>query len=109
MEKEREILGFFISMDPFADIRETISQYPPDAVLMGTVNGIRTKTDKNGNLMAFLTVDHPDKGRCSATVFSSVWANCHNVTRGKIVVMQGKDEEWNGRSSFKVDRVMAIY
>jgi DNA polymerase III alpha subunit len=109
MEKERELLGFFISMDPFEDIRDTVSQYPAESVLMGTVNAIRTKIDKNGNKMAFLTVDHPDLGRCSATVFSSVWTNCHNVTRGKIVVMQGKNEEWNGRSSFKVDKVMAIY
>lgn len=109
MEKEREILGFFISMDPFSEIRETISQYPAESVLMGTVNGIRTKVDKNGNTMAFLTVDHPDMGRCSATVFSSIWTNCHNVKRGKIVVMQGKNEEWNGRSSFKVEKVMAIY
>jgi DNA polymerase III alpha subunit len=109
MEKEREVLGFFISMDPFADIRETISQYPSDTVLMGTINAIRTKQDRNGNLMAFLTVDHPDRGRCSATVFSSIWQNCHNVSRGKIVVMAGKDEEWNGRSSFKVEKVMAVY
>lgn len=109
MEKEREVLGFFISMDPFSDIRETISHFPADRVLMGTVNGIRTKVDKNGNQMAFLTIDHPDRGRCSATVFASIWSNCHNVKRGKIVVMQGQDEEWNGRSSFKVEKVMAVY
>lgn len=109
MEKEREILGFFISMDPYTEIRDTIVDFPPDRVLMGTVNAIRTKKDKNGNNMAFLTIDNPDSGRCSATVFSSIWQSCHNVSRGKIVVMSGVNEDWNGRTSFKVERVMAVY
>lgn len=109
MEKERETLGFFISNDPYEEIRKTLGDYPAESVLMGTINGIRTKNDKRGNLMAFLTIDNPDTGRCSATVFASVWENCHNVERGKVVVLNGEHQEWNGRSSFKVDRVMAVY
>ena len=109
MEKERETLGFFISNDPYEEIRKTLGDFPADSVLMGTINGIRTKNDKRGNLMAFLTIDNPDSGRCSATVFASVWENCHNIERGKVVVLNGEHQEWNGRSSFKVDRIMAVY
>ena len=109
LEKEREVLGFFVSEDPLEDVRDSIAHMSQDNIMIGTVSHIRTKDDRKGNAMAFLTIDDPEAGRRSATLFASIWQNCvDQIKTGRLIVLEGEDEVWNGRTSFKVDRMLHV-
>ena len=108
LEKERQVLGFFISQDPFTTVRDIAAKFPPDAIIFGTLASMRTKIDKNGREMAFASVDHPDLGRISTTVFASTWESA-DLKRGQIVLFSGEHQEWQGRKSFAVNKLEAVF
>ena len=108
LEKERQVLGFFISQDPFATVRDMVSKFPPESVIFGTLASMRTKVDKNGRTMAFASVDHPDQGRISTTIFAGTFESA-NLERGQIVVFSGEHQVWNDRKSFAVNKLEAVF
>ena len=108
LEKERQVLGFFVSSDPFEVVRDLAARFPPESVIFGTLSSMRTKIDKNGNEMAFASVDHPEDGRISTTIFSKTWASS-DLQRGQIVVFSGEHQEWQGRKSFAVNKLEAVF
>ena len=108
LEKERQVLGFFVSSDPFEVVRDLAARFPAESVIFGTLSSMRTKIDKNGNEMAFASVDHPEDGRISTTIFSKTWASS-NLQRGQIVVFSGEHQEWQGRKSFAVNKLEAVF
>lgn len=109
LEKEREVLGFFVTADPLGQLRQQYKAHSPERMCIGTVSNVRKKNDRKGNEMAFLTVDDPDLGRRSATVFASIWERCcDEIRKGSVVVLDGEKQVYNGREGFLVDRVLQV-
>lgn len=61
--------------------------------LAGYVKSLRTKNDKNGNLMAFFEICD-FSGAATITAFSSVWKNC-KVSDGDVVLIDVKRDKQN--------------
>jgi DNA polymerase-3 subunit alpha len=88
---ETELIGAYLSSTPFDRIPAEDKERLATAVdlltgnegkymLAVVVKAVRTKNDRNGKEMAFLTLG-TERGEFECTVFSSVWVKCHKEVR----------------------------
>ncbi len=107
LAKEREVIGFYISGHPlskfdleyknFASIHlgetEEIDETASEVVkACGVITSLKTKIDKSGRTMAFLTLDD-FSGSCEALMFSKVYETCsYFLEEEKCVFIIGRTE-----------------
>ena len=111
---EKEATGLYLSGHPLNDYEANIRALTGNSVydilehnisdgekvkLYALVSGIKTKTTKNGNLMAFLTVE--DKfDSVSVTVFPNIFAGARGFLKeGTVILLEGKVAESDDRPS----------
>jgi DNA polymerase-3 subunit alpha len=96
-EREKELLGLYLSSTPFDDLPEDhievaatgtdIEEGPlgEDFFTAVLINSIRAKEDRNGNPMAFLSMVTHDGATVSAVCFKQVWRRVRaNVEAGTL-------------------------
>jgi DNA polymerase-3 subunit alpha len=119
---EKECLGFYLSSHPLKKHRPTIQRYATpgltqrtlaraagrEVVLGGMVAQVRTRIDRTGKMMAFLTLEDPE-GKCDAIVFSSVYeaAKAH-LFPDAILLLRGKVDTAKEEPSLLVSEVVPI-
>ncbi len=107
---EKEMLGLYISYHPLNDYEEKLkkivtstsielSNFPDRSkvVLAGVINNLKRKSTKNGNLMAFITLEDLE-GTVEVIVFPKVYEKCTDImkkdeiilTEGKLDIAEGK-------------------
>ena len=92
MEREREVLGVWVSSTPWemvspehidmSDTAQSIESGAPEAQYLGVciVESVKKRRDKNGNEYAFVALNMQD-GRVEPVCFASVWEKHHlNIT-----------------------------
>ena len=97
LDKERELLGGWVSANPFERIDQEFLEkmHRASEVMDGPdgyeytcaalVDSVRRKTDRNGNPYAFLTLDAQD-GNLDAICFASIYGDYESfLTPGKLV------------------------
>lgn len=107
LAKEREVIGFYITGHPLSKFEleyrnlatihlgetEELDESSTDAVkACGVITSLKTKIDKAGKTMAFLTLDD-FSGSCEALMFSKIYDNCGAYLREeKCVFIIGRPE-----------------
>jgi DNA polymerase-3 subunit alpha len=119
LAREKEALGFYLSSHPLEPHRETIERFSTAktadlaetaAETMVTVGGIvtslRSKPDKRGNLMAFVTLED-FSGTVDGVVFGSVYPEVRDQLKVDApVFLQGKLDKSRESPSIRVDAVI---
>jgi len=125
LEKEKELLGFYVSGHPFTEYEEeieflsnfdtkkyseyigkeeTIKKLPSPLRIFSLLNNISKKNDKNNNLMAFLECeDLYDK--FEVILFSSIYSKYHNTLKeGEILYITGhlSDREFQDSNKLRL-------
>jgi DNA polymerase-3 subunit alpha len=119
LSSEKNALGIYLSNHPVSifekKLKETGAQQLIDlsitqkwgraGVYIASIKKIRTK---NGELMAFLTVND-SSGELEAVVFPNVYKKYPLLLdQGKMVLMEGKLEERSGKLQFIIQKVSAL-
>ena len=111
---EKEATGLYLSGHPLNDYAVNIKNIKADSVhnilehiatdgqkvkLIALVNSVKTKTTKNGNLMAFLNVEDLFDS-ISVTVFPNTFSAARGfLNEGAVVLIEGKVSESEDRPS----------
>ena len=110
LSMEKEMLGLYISQHPLKDYQEKIENIAdttsndainlPDGskvVLAGVINRIRKKSTKNGNMMAFISLEDLE-GTIEAIIFPKVFDKSKEILKkDEIIVMQGQLDNAEGK------------
>lgn len=118
LEKERDVLGFFVSGHPLDSCRENwerlvrLDLSKPDRFhcgltyqLVGIVKAIRPIRTKAGKSMGVVTLEDYN-GSIDVTLFSEAWAKYETgLSEGKILGFQGSFKENKGSLSFAASSV----
>lgn len=122
---ERRFTGLYLTGHPlskynliqpnFSDMDKYENMHKQMGVFVGVVNNVRLHRDKNGNLMAFITIEDMDYNEMSVIVFASLYAQIHEhisaegviKVLGKIDVRYGDTEEEDNKIK-KYGRVSII-
>jgi len=117
---ERELIGLYITdhpLNPVMDILNDLvthfsgqlSEVPPDerVRVAGLVTQLRTHQTKNGNMMAFATLEDL-QGMIELIIFPSVWNKVFTTFEmDKIVVVDGRVDNTSGNPKIKVEQINA--
>lgn len=98
MEKEREVMGFYVTQNPLQYYKDEIDEYGAcyigtyDALsnnvsIAGIVGNIRTHQTSRGE-MAWVTLQNEMVGLPPITIFASLWAE-HKVKLQQVVIVNG--------------------
>ncbi|MCK5767719.1 MAG: DNA polymerase III subunit alpha, partial [Candidatus Atribacteria bacterium] len=107
---EKEMLGLYISQHPLKDhqkkIEDIISTNSSEAInlpdgsvviMAGVINRIRKKSTKNGNLMAFISLEDLE-GSIEAIIFPKVFEkNKEALNKDEIIVIEGSLDNAEGK------------
>lgn len=119
-EIETEIYGMPLSVDLFQPYRDKLGTSICDAitrsfeevpvkgqaVVLARVTGVRSRTDRKGNAMAFLTLVTDDDVTLDVTCFASMWGVIrHDVKEGVIALFGLTKDLYNGRDSWQVSNI----
>jgi DNA polymerase-3 subunit alpha len=110
LNMEREVLGFYISGHPldsfdYSDYTIHIDEIPDLALgsefkTIGIVDSIKEITDRNGNLMAFITIsDRTDS--MDIVVFANVYNS--DIKENAIIHIQGRLEQHEPLKAMAID------
>ena len=110
---EKETLGLYLSGHPINRYNDELSQFisrkiseldipekyyqhdQSPAILAGLVEAVRTKKNKGGAKMAFITLDD-QSARLDVRIFSEVYDKCQAVIqRNQLVIVEGKIDQDN--------------
>ena len=119
LAREKEALGFYLSSHPLEPHRTTIERFSSaktaDLVetaaetvvtVGGIVTSLRSKPDKRGNLMAFVTLED-FSGTVDGVVFGSVYPEVREHLKVDApVFLQGKLDKSRDQPSIRVDAVI---
>ncbi|GEP18665.1 DNA polymerase III subunit alpha [Pediococcus argentinicus] len=123
LEQEEELLGVYVSGHPVEKYQKLIDQIKSTplinlkestkVVVVAYIKSIRVIRTKKGDQMAFLNINDPS-GESEVVVFPQVFKNSEsNLQRGRVLVIQGKSENRNGKlqiiaDSFKLPEEMHL-
>ena len=107
---EKEMLGLYISQHPLKNhqkkIEDIISASSSEAInlpdgslviLAGVINRVRKKSTKNGNLMAFISLEDLE-GSIEAIIFPKVYEkNKEGIKKDELVVIEGSLDNDEGK------------
>ena len=113
---EKELLGVFVSSHPVQQLNVDLSRFTTcpcaelnqghdgrNVTLAGMLASIRTTVTKKGDKMAFAQLEDM-QGQCEAVFFPEVYKACkENLEEERVVLVKGKAQTRNGRTSILVD------
>lgn len=121
LEWEKELIGLYVSDHPVAPylplIRQRVTHFSNElaeastrdkAIVAGLVTKMRTLTTKNGNPMAFATIEDL-QGPVELVIFPKVWEKYGSLVQLESVIFaEGKVDAASGDAKLLVDVIKAI-
>lgn len=121
LQREKEVLGFYMSGHPLDRYREDLANIGirassdleglPDGAeikLGGLIHEVKLHTDRNGRQMAFGSVEDM-KGTVELVVFPDAFERVkEHLTVDALVMLHGRLSDRNGRISVQVEQLMAL-
>ncbi len=115
LEKEKEVLGIYLSTHPIALIKKELTLPVVDIVslpkkihqrvtILVNIQRVKTITDKKGQVMGFIS-GQDDTGMMDGVIFSNVYGTYQSMLkRGNICILEGK-VDMKTSLSFIVEKV----
>ncbi|BCX82637.1 DNA polymerase III subunit alpha [Methylomarinovum caldicuralii] len=128
LSEEKTVLGFYLSGHPLDEYREELAHFvtaplgrlgercnqsgaaSAEAVVAGLVAEIRTRQNKQGKRMAFLTLED-GQGRLEAAVFSEVLEGCQELlAKDAILVVKGElgRDDYSGQLRLVAEQLWTV-
>lgn len=122
MDFEKEYLGLFITCQPLDKCRADIKSFSTaaiaeilneesdikEAALVGIIKGVRKMKDRNGDDMAFFTLDDP-AGSIDCVVFKKQYPRCASfIVNGEIVLVNGRVNQSNTSKGLQINEIVPI-
>jgi len=118
---EKEMLGLYISYHPLNDYKEKLKKIItstslelsnlPDrsrVVLAGVINNLKRKSTKNGNLMAFITLEDLE-GTVEIIAFPKVYEKCKEmIKKDEIVITEGHIDVAEGKTKIIAEKISLL-
>lgn len=118
---EKEMLGLYISYHPLNDYKERLKKIVtstsielanfPDrsrVVLAGVINNFKRKSTKNGNLMAFITLEDLE-GSVEIIAFPKVYEKCKEmIKKDEIVITEGRLDVAEGKTKIIAEKISIL-
>ena len=115
---EKEMLGLYISYHPLNDYKEKLKRIitstsielanHPDksrVILAGVINNFKRKSTKNGNLMAFITLEDLE-GTVEIIAFPKVFEKCKEIIKkDEIVITEGRLDVTEGKIKIIAEKI----
>jgi len=115
---EKEMLGLYISYHPLNDYKEKLKKIitstsielanHPDksrVILAGVINNFKRKSTKNGNLMAFITLEDLE-GTVEIIAFPKVFEKCKEIIKkDEIVITEGRLDVTEGKIKIIAEKI----
>jgi DNA polymerase-3 subunit alpha len=118
---EKEMLGLYISYHPLNDYKEKLKKIinststelanhsdKSRVVLAGVVNSFKRKGTKNGNLMAFITLEDLE-GTVEIIAFPKVFEKCKEIVKkDEIVIIEGRLDVTEGKRKIIAEKISLL-
>ena len=118
---ERETLGFYLTGHPLDEFRDKIgglirlkditkTRFDNKKILKtaGLIIGMRQSITQHGDTMCFIQLED-FSGRMGVTVFPRIFQSNHKLlTLDKVIVIEGKQEIYNGEPTFVAEKIMDV-
>ncbi|MEA3453313.1 MAG: DNA polymerase III subunit alpha, partial [Candidatus Caldatribacteriota bacterium] len=118
---EKEMLGLYISHHPLNDYEERLKKIVTSTsielanfsdrsrvVLAGVINNFKRKSTKNGNLMAFITLEDLE-GTVEIIAFPKVYEKCKEmIKKDEIVIIEGRLDVTEGKTKIIAEKISLL-
>ena len=118
---EKEMLGLYISYHPLNDYRERLKKIITSTsieltnlsdksrvVLAGVINNLKRKSTKNGNLMAFITLEDLE-GTVEIIAFPKVYEKCkETIKKDEIIITEGHIDVAEGKTKIIAEKISLL-
>ena len=118
---EKEMLGLYISYHPLNDYRERLKKIITSTsieltnlsdksrvVLAGVINNLKRKSTKNGNLMAFITLEDLE-GTVEIIAFPKVYEKCKEMIKeDEIIITEGHIDVAEGKTKIIAEKISLL-
>jgi DNA polymerase-3 subunit alpha len=115
---EKEMLGLYISYHPLNDYKERLKKIVTSTsielanlsdrssvVLAGVINNLKRKSTKNGNLMAFITLEDLE-GTVEIIAFPKIYEKCKEmIKKDEIVITEGRLDVAEGKIKVIAEKI----
>ena len=118
---EKEMLGLYISYHPLDGYKEKLKKIITSTsielanhtdrsrvVLAGVINNFKRKSTKNGNLMAFITLEDLE-GTVEIIAFPKVFEKCKEIIKkDEIVITEGRLDVTEGKTKVIAEKISLL-
>ncbi len=118
---EKEMLGLYISHHPLNDYKDKLKKIVTSTsielanlsdrsrvVLAGVINNFKRKSTKNGNLMAFITLEDLE-GTVEIIAFPKVYEKCkENIKKDEIIITEGRLDVAEGKTKIIAEKISLL-
>ena len=118
---EKEMLGLYISYHPLNDYRERLKKIITSTsieltnlsdksrvVLAGVINNLKRKSTKNGNLMAFITLEDLE-GTVEIIAFPKVYEKYKEmIKKDEIIITEGRIDVAEGKTKIIAEKISLL-
>ncbi len=118
---EKEMLGLYISYHPLDDYKERLKKIVTSTsielanfsdrsrvVLAGVINNFKRKSTKNGNLMAFITLEDLE-GTMEIIAFPKVYEKCiEMIKKDEIIITEGRLDVSEGKTKIIAEKISLL-
>jgi DNA polymerase-3 subunit alpha len=119
MEREKELLGFYLKSHPLSLLKEEIhgkGWYLPSDLwkldkkmitCVGLIEKVRQIRDKNGQLMAFMEISD-EEAKVTLTIFSKQYESHFRSWQGRVITVKGVVETRKNEKNIKLSEIITI-
>jgi len=118
---EKEMLGLYISYHPLNDYTKRLKKIVTSTsieltnlsdrsrvVLAGVINNLKRKNTKNGNLMAFITLEDLE-GTVEIIAFPKVYEKCKEmIKKDEIIITEGHVDVAEGKTKIIAEKISLL-
>ncbi len=118
---EKEMLGLYISYHPLNDYSERLKKIitctsieltnfsdKSRVILAGVINNLKRKSTKNGNLMAFITLEDLE-GSVEIIAFPKVYEKCKEMIKeDEIIITEGHIDVAEGKTKIIAEKISLL-
>jgi DNA polymerase-3 subunit alpha len=118
---EKEMLGLYISHHPLNDYKDKLKKIVTSTsielanlsdrsrvVLAGVINNFKRKSTKNGNLMAFITLEDLE-GTVEIIAFPKVYEKCKEmIKKDEIIITEGHLDVAEGKTKIIAEKISLL-
>jgi len=118
---EKEMLGLYISHHPLNDYKEKLKKIVTSTsieltnlsdgsrvVLAGVINNFKRKSTKNGNLMAFITLEDLE-GTVEIIAFPKVFEKCKEmIKKDELIITEGHLDVAEGKTKIIAEKISLL-